>query len=81
MSHVGQAEPGNPHASTYRDSGTTFTGHVNGSSNSLGGFGLTDQTQGYAWGEELLVAHLSVAEPWHVYDLAAVRQRHWGGVM
>ena len=64
-------------ATTYRSSGTTFTGHIDGASNSQGGFGLTDHTQGYAWGEATGGSTCPFAEPWHVHDLAAVRLRHW----
>lgn len=40
-------------ATTYRQSSTstTFTGHVNGVTLTQSGFGLSDNVQGYAWGE------------------------------
>lgn len=40
-------------ATTYRNSSssTTFTGHINGSTLTQGGFGLSDNIRGYAWGE------------------------------
>jgi len=40
-------------ATTYRNSSTstTFTGHINGASLTQGGFGLSDNIHGWAWGE------------------------------
>lgn len=38
-------------ATTYRQSGTTFYGHINGAEKTLSGFGSTDDIRAYAWGE------------------------------
>jgi len=38
-------------ATTYRSSGTTFHGHIDGASLDQAGFGTSDHIQGYAWGE------------------------------
>jgi hypothetical protein len=63
-------------ATTYRSSGTTFHGHINGAFDDQAGFGTSDHIQGYSWGEASGGSTCPSPAHGHVHDLAAVRLRH-----